>query len=295
MKPAVSNENPNPVVNESRRKFALVVVGGILLLGALGLNASASFLKLKFQKQSVPLREPVAAIPAELGPWLQVSVDTRFNAEMEAELGTLDYVERRYVDTRKVDENLMSRWREARSAAPGTFDTDQLLQLRNEIARNAESNDPFASVRLHVAYYTGSVDTVPHIPDRCMLGAGFAAMGPTAVTTLPELRPDGEPLTVSLARFQMSDGRGGNALTSSVAYFFEVNGEYEHDAITGVRKELQNLFESHAYFAKIEVGTHAATDELAPAKEAISDFLLHALPAIQTCLPDWEEIEAAGS
>ena len=104
----------------------------------------------------------------------------------------------------------------------------------------------------------------------------------------------GDAMQVSFSQFQLPAGAGQAAQTTSVAYFFQVNGDYEYDAITGVRKRLQNLFETHAYFAKIEAGVTAPSgtqaDDLARDEAALADFLGHAMPAIEACLPDWQQV-----
>src|SRR4029453_14047019 len=87
----------------------------------------------------------------------------------------------------------------------------------------------------------------------------------------------------------------------NVAYFFHCNGEYEPSSI-GVRGKLQNLFERHGYFAKVELMTDApgrqrarprANEEEGPQKsiEAMTDLLTVALPEIERCLPDWAAVK----
>jgi hypothetical protein len=68
-----------------------------------------------------------------------------------------------------------------------------------------------------------------------------------------------------------------------------VNGKYKHDPIFGVRKELQNLFERHAYFAKVEMVT--GMDSVADAAPVMTDFLQHAMPEIERVLPDWSKVK----
>lgn len=287
----VTQQTEIDIASPRRRKLALGVVALLLLVGAVGLNATMASLKLQFQKEAVELRQPLAMIAPDLGPWVQVSIDRRFPPDIEHELGTTEYIERQYVDTRHADADVLAKWNAAERK------TDD---LRSELLMSVLRNDPMGLVRLHVAYYTGSVDTVPHIPDRCMLGGGFEMLD-RGVVTLPA-RPleDGStgnrPLNVSFSRFQRPEGNGGPPRTTNVAYFFEVNGDYEHDAITGVRKRLQNLFETHAYFAKIEVAVDvqgpAPDPDAALAKARLADFLSHALPDIERCLPDWEQVKA---
>lgn len=265
---------------QARRWLALGVVGAILLLGAVGLNAATAFLQLTFKKLPVELRQPITAMPAEVGPWVQVTIDTPMPPEIEHELGTKDYIQRVYVDTRKADPEILEQWRTAETRTE---------ELRHRLHNSVLSRDPRGAVTLHVAYYTGGVDTVPHIPDRCMVAGGYSPVGQTSA---PLDLGDREVMT-SFVQFQQSAGQV-QPTTLSVAYFFQVNGDYEHDAITGVRKRLQNLFETHGYFAKIECMSVASVPEAEPAKAAIADFLSHALPAIEACLPDWEAVQARG-
>jgi hypothetical protein len=81
--------------------------------------------------------------------------------------------------------------------------------------------------------------------------------------------------------------------TKNVAYFFHCNGEYEYDAISGVRMRLQNLAERHAYYAKIEVMTEMRDREQSDA--TMSDFLTSALPEVENCLPDWQQVKASAA
>ena len=276
-----------PTAPRRRQGWALAAVAGILAVAAIGLNGSAAWLKLNFRKEAVEPRRLIQSIPTELGPWLMFR-DTRLSPDVEASLQTDRYVERLYVDTRKADADVVDAYHEAEAKTP---------ELIEGVAQSALRNDPMAMVRLHVPYYTGAVDTVPHIPDRCMLGAGFE-MGErkTVYLDLPghDDNPDGT-LAASFAAFQ-GTGSGQSQLTRAL-YFFQVNGDYEHDAITGVRKRLQNLFESHRYFAKIEV-THDAPIGEAFDDESIAimtDFLRVALPEIEAVLPDWDAVMASAN
>ena len=304
--PASNAFDPAPAATDAavqRRRFAaLAIVGVILLAGALGLNASVNAFKLQFKKEAVDLRQPIAALPGRIGPWLQVSVDQRFPPEMEETLGTVEYIQRHYVDLRVADPKLVAKLDEAMARPADEERAEELRALRGEIARDVATTSPQSMVMLHVAYYTGSVDTVPHIPDRCMLGAGFEPMGATQRVELPGVRTGalggeaGGAMPASFVQFQMPGSGGQPAQTNSVAYFFQVNGDYEYDAITGVRKRLQNLLETHAYFAKIEVGVMApsgvADADAARNRATLADFLADALPEIEACLPDWNAVMA---
>ena len=62
--------------------------------------------------------------------------------------------------------------------------TDQYLN-RSYYFRPTPSA-PRVELSLHIAYYTGFIDAVPHVPTRCMVAAGFdAASKPVIVDKLP--------------------------------------------------------------------------------------------------------------
>ncbi len=261
-----------------RRLIAMLTVCGLLLLAAVGLNASVMALKLSFRKEAVDLRRPVTSIPSQVGPWVQVSLDRPFPKETEDALATREYIQRIYVDTRKADPTVLARWSEAAVKSE---------ELHAELQRDVAGRDPLGVVVLHVAYYTGAVDTVPHIPDRCMVAGGFDPVGRREVM----LDLGEREMRTSFVQFEERLVQGP-PVTLSVAYFFQVNGDYEYDAITGVRKRLQDLRERYAYFAKIELMTQARDRTPEQSQAAMADFLAHALPAIEGVLPDWEQVTA---
>ena len=102
-----------PAASSRRRALAMGIVCTILLAAGVGLNASVAALELSFRKEPVPLRAPVASIPAQLGPWVQLSADTKLSSEVEQTLGTQDYIQRVYVDRRLADPGVLARWEAA--------------------------------------------------------------------------------------------------------------------------------------------------------------------------------------
>ena len=46
--------------------------------------------------------------------------------------------------------------------------------------RHRDSELP--QVQLHLAYYTGQVDAIPHVPDRCMVAGGYIPLTPEPFT-----------------------------------------------------------------------------------------------------------------
>jgi hypothetical protein len=256
-----------------RNRLAFGIVAALMIISAIGLNAAVANLKLTFRKLPVPPAQPMIAISPNLGPWVQASVDHALPSEIEHELGTTEYVMREYVDTRRLNEKDRAAFMKA------------TLEEREKMLTKIYSEDPRAKVRFAVTYYTGSVDTVPHVPERCFAADGFWP-SKSQVVTMPILPREGDAkkTDVRLINFEdQIDSRSSRP--RQVSYFFQVNGEYEQDPVFGVRKKLQNLFQRYAYFAKIETVTDLS--DAAAAEVVMSDFLTSAMPEVERVLPNW--------
>ena len=259
------------------RNRAFVVVFAIMFVAALSLNTVVRAMNMHFQKEPVSLRRELDELPSRLGPWLKVT-DTRLGAEIEHTLGTTNYISRAYLDTRRLSA--------AEVARIEAMKPDERDRRTNEIAMR---DDPAAVIFVHCAYYTGMVDTVAHVPERCMVGGGFNPENPSVVT-LPAFKdvPGRSPgVAVKYTEYR-NRARPGEP-KRDVAYFFQVNGCYEHDSISGVRLRLQNIFQKYGYYAKVELANYRGDDAKA-AQATMADFLTHAMPEIERCLPDWHEV-----
>ena len=260
-----------PAAGSSRKTAAFVVVCVVLVLAAVTLNVLVPKLKITFRKQAVEPAEPLKSIKADVGPWAQISVDRAMPPDFEHELGATYYLFRDYVDTRKLKSE----------------DAKKLLAASmedREKMRSAISIEPGAVLKFALTYYTGAVDTVPHVPDRCYAADGFAPKEYQVVSwpILPRKNEANRKTGVRLIEFE-------NQLSSrdirprQVSYFFQVNGFYEQDPIFGVRKRLQNLLAREAYFGKIELVTDLP--DTTAASGAMIDFLQNAMPEVERVLP----------
>lgn len=277
---------------------AFLVTFLILLVGAVTLNAATSALRLHFRKQAVPLAKDIKTLPKQMGPWVQVSLDMPLSPDIQEVLGTDKYIFRDYVDSRVVPPDMVRQ-----------FEGKDPEERRRLLGR-VQGQWPHAVLILSVTYYTGMVDTVAHIPDRCFVADGYR---PTVYQTprwkIPTCPVDADGWTldkdgrrpqdagntgvyedaglpVRFINFEDQDTRM-QKLARNVTYFFQVNGRWESDPI-GVRSKLQNLFERHGYYAKVELMTMLAdTNRSAAVKQ---DFLSSALPELEKCLPDWGKV-----
>jgi hypothetical protein len=251
-----------------------VVVAVILLIGAIGLNGATQYMKLYFKKQPVPLARPLDSVPLKMGHWVQVSKDQPLEHDFQEVLGTDQFIFRDYVDDRIVSADDIA-----------AFEDKSETERRGMLAK-IQMEHPEAVVNLGVTYYTGLVDTVAHIPDRCYIADGFE---PTSYQFMqwPILRdvPGAASKTVNLRFISFEDQVGRTRLKKSVSYFFSVNGHYEDDPL-GVRRSLQSLLQRYGYYMKIETMTLIQNQERSAAVQ--TDFLTSVMPEIQKCLPDWE-------
>ncbi len=254
-----------------------LIVAGILLVCAVGLNGAIQSMQLSFQKKPVPLAEwgkELTTIPADLGPWKMVGQDGRLNEDVEHALGTKQYVFRDYVDERIVGADRIAQMRQM----------DEAQRFRAMAELQQQHNN--AVVNLAVTYYTGLVDTVPHIPDRCYIADGYQPS--VYVNQTWQTQPN--PTTVRFITFEDQTGYG--KLSRNVAYFFFVNGKQTEDPL-GVRVALQNLLEKYGFFSKVELMVARADPETA--SKTMEEFFIHAKPEIVKCLPDWSKVIAQDS
>ncbi|MEX0654991.1 MAG: exosortase/archaeosortase family protein [Phycisphaeraceae bacterium] len=254
-----------------RYTAAASLAAGVLLASLAGQRAVLAMTQAVLFKEAVPLRHRLLELPRQMGPWAEVQEDEPLSREMIEELGTELYLSRWYVD---------DTWPEGQ---PGSI------------------------IRLHVAYYTGTVDTVPHVPERCFVAGGLQHRG-QGLTTLelpgdrftPDPETDGylHPATIeptvriperrfraTYFTFAVPDRPDSD---ENVIYFFVANGKFLATP-DEVRLEGFNPRDRYSYYAKIELQVRQVGDRELAAERA-ADFLEHALPELMACIPDWVEV-----
>jgi exosortase len=226
------------------------------------------------QKERIDLARPLFVLPRTFGSWqIDDSYKPAMSDEMIETLGTKEFIDRLYVDRSRRDQ-------------PGSV------------------------AKLHVAYYTGTPDTVPHVPDRCYVAGGMERRGVNreAVSLnrgygTYQQEPDGRWTALSnLAQGRVTVPRvefpitlftyaePGSAEQSNVLYFFSANGQFLANP-DEVRINGFNLSDRYSYYCKIEVGFPDVSDPEV-ARQRAEAFLSVALPEILACLPDWEKVKA---
>jgi hypothetical protein len=261
----------------------------VMLLGAAGFRVAVEKFNVFVVKRPVELRGPLATIPPTLGPWRRVGEDTIFGAALVEELGTSQYLDRTY-------------------------------------ALDGDPEKGLASV--HVAYYTGAIDDVPHIPERCWDAAGMVMTRPpeeialaiddSAWTLEPDLvnRATGEPyrsvevrhpvtgmieevyMPVGPIEMTVSEFRpaSSNRQRQTGGYFFIANGRSTPSAF-GVRRLAFSLTDEYAYYCKVQVTVRSdASDDDGEARELYrsiaSEIVTELLPHLMKRLPRWPDFES---
>lgn len=235
----------------SRPTFVVCTV--ILLLSAIGLEATVRFLGLEFRKRPVPLQQPLRQFDfARLGPEYRLEETYAISAEGLQELGTDEYLSCTLLDTRR----------------PPT--------------------DPLSHANVLITYYTGDPDQVPHVPDVCYLGGGFQQLGSEKLSlTVPELGSAGRD--IPLRQLKFGKQVFGARQEATVLYLFSANGQYECDR-ERLRLILGNPFGRYAYFSKVEVSFPASSNADQAAARGM-EVLAKMLPVlVRDHWPDWQEV-----
>lgn len=281
------------------RRFTTGLVLGVLLTAALGFDQALDATQAVLFKDSVPLRRPLYRVASETPGWVMAADVSDMSEDMEEALGTKLHLTRVYAPKGSNFDPDMSR--------RGLLSADDI------------------GVRLHVAYYTGTVDMVPHVPDVCYIAGGHerVAVSRDAQFDLPDgdlfeiYRGAGEQLEGRIAdapywtrvpqsvfdatRFTFAPRTGDSELDhQNVFYFFAANGKFMPSP-DDVRVDALDIRQRYSYYCKIEVGVFALNEKdaelqhrLADPTEALkvaNDFLTSTMPEILACLPDWREVE----
>lgn len=134
----------------SRAQLAAVTITVVVFgMSAVALGSVLSAFDIQLQKKPIYPESGrlVNAIPVETESWIRVGTDRLESSEIVSQLGTTNYLNRTYTQ------------------------------------KHAPEGERPAQIELHLAYYTGMIDTVPHVPERCFVGGGMRQSALSA--TLP--------------------------------------------------------------------------------------------------------------
>lgn len=267
-------------------KYAFVAACVAMLIAGLGFRVAVNKLNIYLKKQPVYLREHFATIPRTLDEWRASGQDVQFDDTLIETLGTEWYLERSY-------------------------------------RRNAEDRRSSSPMSVHLAYYTGMIDAIPHVPDRCMVAGGFEQVSPTRnfeldiddaswiddpdhvnrktqqpypMVTFPH-RITGRPVTVHMPlgdfELRVTEFRHPDSGDHRVfaGFLFLANGQ-----VTAMPLEVRSLAfdrtDEYAYYCKVQFTMMGdATFGREQFIASVSELFEQMLPEVMRCLPDWAEVE----
>jgi len=266
---------------------AFACVLALLLVSAVGFTAYIETVGIKLEKEAIYPESglTLATIPSELPAnnpvWIDTGQRDPISKEVEAALGTSNHVTRYY----RLNDT----------------DREQPLVLQ-----------------LHAAYYTGLIDTVPHVPERCFVGGGLTRVaGSTTVVDIPldiqsRFIPDltlreetGEtiykargievpnrvrlPRNVENLRLKVTEFSAGENRSVFAGYFFIANGTTVVDA-ERVRAQAFDLKQDYAYYMKVQFMSSGVDSAQELARYAGS-MLNEIFGELMLRCPDWIEVE----
>ncbi len=266
-----------------------------MLGSSIGIGVYIKFADLHMQK--IPIypegNRQVSAIPTETDNWVRIGSDRISSSEIVETLGTENYLSREY------------------------------------ILKESQDTKKKVVVELHAAYYTGMIDTVPHVPERCFVGGGLQQSEssrnmPLDIDTsswivdpsVPEELAGvaGQLYTVRLSNNRdWTDAPGqrvrlprdvtpenpiemrcsefllGEGQKIYAGYFFIANGGTRANA-NEVRTLAFNLSDDYAYYLKIQVNCVTA-DSMDEFVGYASSIVGDVLGELMRCTPDWIEVQ----
>lgn len=267
-------------MSKALRNPAFLVAVIVLAIAASSMSAGIAYFKVYLRKAEIYPESglKLLSLPSETRSWVQISQDQQVSVEIQEVLGTNNHV---------------TRWYQKKS----------------------ETGDGVV-VQLHAAYYTGMIDTVPHVPDRCFVGAGMEMTGeigdmPLQLdtsrwredTSVPErlkgrifttydrnrapvrLPRDPADTQIRVMRFRTP----GSDTPTFAGYFFVANGGTVSRA-EKVRLLAFNLDDYYAYYMKVQFTTSKVADEHEFVR-VCADILNEMYPEIMRCAPDWVRVE----
>ncbi len=259
----------------------------MVVLATFSLGMSSLIRAMDIHTRKSPIYPKDGRLLSAIGPdalpkWVAAGSDHHESEEVEKTLGTANYLTRTYI-------------RRDRSS-PGHF------------------------LQLHAAYYTGKIDTVPHVPERCMVGGGFAIeAGPWQISLpLDQSRwwfdprdPESKGLGYRKARLADTSDSPGSSVTLPrelekaemqvtqfvspdgkrmfAGYFFIANGTVATTA-EQVRLKAFDLTADYACYLKVQVSCDSVASGEELVREAAS-LLDDCLPELMRCVPDWMDVQ----
>jgi len=268
-------------VTVKRWIISYVVLLVMLVGAAASLRAALEAFSIHIYKEPIRPESSLTlpSLPKKVEGFTMVFESPPLSKEIQATLGTENYLSRIYAETEAPSEG----------AEPRSFE-------------------------FHTAYYTGSIDTVPHVPERCFTGSGNLSIdgryGEEIRVPLDLDRFPVDPDVDASAHGEIRRGRtspssrapgirvrlpkGVEGLTMNVTRFQDNDGNKVANGKTAPRAEdVRGLAFSreatHAYYMKVQFTSSDVADgeELAG---LAARFLNESFPDLMRRTPDWVDV-----
>ncbi len=266
------------------KSFSAFIVACIVLLASnVGFQWAVAKLDVYLRKERIDMRRSFSSLSQQLGEWKAIGKDQIMDAAMIEELGTDKYLQRSYLREEKGSSSLLN---------------------------------------LHLTYYTGMIDAVPHVPDRCMVAGGYNI----------KVQPRNLPLPIDTSGWRTDDrypestgsqahwlaplhndfsGRtkmipmpSGEWLIRTTefyrddqpaarifgGYFFIANNRVTPTP-EGVKAMAFRPSEKYAYYCKVQIVYLSADATEQKFLQLSADLLQQLLPELMERLPDWSQVE----
>ena len=263
--------------------FALAA--GVLLVAAVGWNTAMSWLKWTMAKEPVP---PPAAVevrehrlvnfPREIGPYL-LADDGELTTVPDGRPDGLREVRDDILETLGVEAHEMNWY--------------HMAVYRDTRVEGAYNTGGGQYVQLDITYYTGLLDAVPHVGERCIIaGGGIIVPGASKSmsVSVPSAAPPWDRFDIYRTAYEFSDRRGGPSRRSAQYHVFSMNGR-PTERWERVRGELTLPWVKYCYYAKIQWATLRPEPDFAKNDAVCRDFISYALPVVLRFLPTTDDIE----
>ncbi len=155
---------------------------------------------------------------------------------------------------------------------------------------------PLSLWQLSVIYYTGALDTVPHVGERCLVAGGATISGSDDVTfNVPIARePWDGPIVFKRIRAERGDKLGVRKIPHVEYYTFSLNGKPEQ-SWEKVRFELMKPWITYCYFAKIQIVPLTPVQDVEQADKSAQEFINSILPSVLRMIRMPKDIELLSS
>lgn len=158
--------------------------------------------------------------------------------------------------------------------------------------------EPYSVWRLEVYYYTGGLDTVPHVPERCLVVGGATTLDSESENIpfkVPAARkPWDNAIAFRKVPYEKSDRLRLNQQRYVTYYIFSLNGKPEQSWEV-VRVTLMHPLVRYCYFAKIQFAPLNEIVDSDEADKSAEDFVNFFLPSVLRTLPMPNDVQKLNS